>query len=428
MAATVLISFLGRGITPRDPLQASPSGYQSATYRFPSGQCSTATFFGWSALQSLRTEHPRQALRWIILGTTGSTWMQLLDVVTDASQDRGLHDAAMAWAERCTPSAWAGPAAEQLLAEGSELLHRATGCQTELDLVTAEPASVFAAIEKHVAAEQRVVLDITHGWRILPVAAIMAIDALRWLKNVRLEGIIYGAFDFERTKEGHVPVVDLRGGDTRELDDFAEPLAVLELTGQYGPLARFFPDCKSDLERASVLESLNRLGQARALARKAHQQLTAGAKSADPLRGSIARRLSKALAWSMEPPDAAVATLASKARFHATHQEWLRAAVLAFEAALLAAAPQRDFGGEAATTAAFDDLRREARRALRDRRGGVDAERLADIRNCAAHSDLGFAESHEQRNAPRDARDLERLIEQVLRLAESLERERTRGR
>ena len=55
----------------------------------------------------------------------------------------------------------------------------------------------------------RVLFDITHGLRSLPVLALIAISYLRVVRNVKIEGLIYGAFEAKNNETNETPTFDL---------------------------------------------------------------------------------------------------------------------------------------------------------------------------------------------------------------------------
>ncbi|CEJ42347.1 TIGR02221 family CRISPR-associated protein [Umezakia ovalisporum] len=54
----------------------------------------------------------------------------------------------------------------------------------------------------------RVLFDITNGFRSLPVLALIAVSYLRVVRQVQIEGLIYGAFD-AKTNDNKTPIFDL---------------------------------------------------------------------------------------------------------------------------------------------------------------------------------------------------------------------------
>lgn len=54
-----------------------------------------------------------------------------------------------------------------------------------------------------------VIFDITHSFRSLPVLALIAISYLRVVRNVKIEGLIYGAFEAKNKETNQTPTFDL---------------------------------------------------------------------------------------------------------------------------------------------------------------------------------------------------------------------------
>ena len=65
---------------------------------------------------------------------------------------------------------------------------------------------IFDKITEHIEEGDRILFDITHGFRSLPVLALIAVSYLRVVRNVEIEGIVYGAF---QSGKNEAPVVDL---------------------------------------------------------------------------------------------------------------------------------------------------------------------------------------------------------------------------
>ncbi len=72
----------------------------------------------------------------------------------------------------------------------------------------AELWQIFEAITSVVNENDKLIIDITHGFRSLPMLALLAIAYLRQVKGVELQAILYGARDSE-DEDGIVPVFDL---------------------------------------------------------------------------------------------------------------------------------------------------------------------------------------------------------------------------
>ncbi|MFN7018290.1 MAG: TIGR02221 family CRISPR-associated protein [Fimbriimonadales bacterium] len=72
----------------------------------------------------------------------------------------------------------------------------------------AELWQIFEAITSVVNEGDELIIDITHGFRSLPMLALLAIAYLRQVKGVKLQAILYGAYE-ARDQDAIVPVFDL---------------------------------------------------------------------------------------------------------------------------------------------------------------------------------------------------------------------------
>lgn len=71
----------------------------------------------------------------------------------------------------------------------------------------AEYWEIFNKIEQEIPEGSELVLDITHGFRSLPILTLLAVSFLRAAKQVRVKHILYGAYD--ASQDGCTPVFDL---------------------------------------------------------------------------------------------------------------------------------------------------------------------------------------------------------------------------
>ncbi len=71
-----------------------------------------------------------------------------------------------------------------------------------------ELQQIFSKIDEVVNSEDELIFDITHGFRLLPLLTLLVIAYLRQVKNVRVERILYGAFEAKEAQD-ITPVFDL---------------------------------------------------------------------------------------------------------------------------------------------------------------------------------------------------------------------------
>jgi len=71
----------------------------------------------------------------------------------------------------------------------------------------AEYWKMFNKIEQEIPPGAELVLDITHGFRSLPILALLVVSFLRAAKQVQVKHVLYGAYD--ASHNGSTPVFDL---------------------------------------------------------------------------------------------------------------------------------------------------------------------------------------------------------------------------
>lgn len=68
---------------------------------------------------------------------------------------------------------------------------------------------LFEILTNCLQPNDRVVFDITHGFRSLPVLALIAVSYLRVVRNVKIEGLVYGAWEARNKETNESPTFDL---------------------------------------------------------------------------------------------------------------------------------------------------------------------------------------------------------------------------
>lgn len=369
---TTVVSFLGTGqkVTPNDPR----SGYRTTTYRFVSAEgkefLHQTSLFGTALIRFLR-QTGTNIDRWIVLGTSASLWSELNQILPDPGDvleeycnidDRVAardvdENALLDWQR--TLNARAAPLELRLYRTGDAL-----DVQSQQQIVRA----LFENIEPG----NKVVFDVTHGFRHQPIIAGFVISLMRWTHRIEHVSFFSGVFE---ARQGDVtPVLELP--ICQELVEATEAAAVLDSTGNYEPMAR----CLGlDAASAWFLENTNQLAAARAAVQRLRKQAVAGA---DVVRAELAALLSDRLRWAEQGSFAE--RVCQSARTAIDRGDYLRSVVLAYEA-LLIRAGQLLFP-------ALDPLAFETRERAGDelfkRLVGEDKDLLKDLqhtRNACAH-------------------------------------------
>ena len=237
-----------------------------------------------------------------------------------------------------------------------------------------------------------------------PISSPVA--GLRWLRNVTIEGVYYGAAEMLA-----VPVVDL--SICTQYADITTALATFELIGSHRALAPFFPEACDDLDKSGFLEEINQFTRARETAEKAGANLTPG-QDGDPFLQEISKQLSVTLQWAVKERSVSTASrMLQRARFCFGRRDYMRASFLALEAIILHGVRQKK--PDHSPSQYSEKLRAKAQRWLLSNLSGEDKERfrlLRDLRNAIGHgSKGGFPRV---KDAVKDEGRMETLLKELL--------------
>lgn len=307
----MLMTFIGR--TAR-----GEHGYRRTVYRFDDGACNEVAFFGWALQQHL------QAGKMLILGTAGSMWDHLFEGDIDLGDNGESERLALidAVEKQQVEQAQLDPL--------SDRLSRHLGYEVRLVIIPycineTEQSGLLRIMSDHVEPGSHVHIDVTHGFRHLPMLALMAALYLRQVRNASIGGIWYGAFDPDT---GNAPVHNLAG--LMYIADWIQALSAYESDGNYGVFAPLLPaEVGEPLINAAFFESINRPGPARSHVRKVLGMMT-GKDDAGGVAGLFYPELARRLQWARE--DRFYQRQRSLAFGHLERRQYLEAVLTAYEA------------------------------------------------------------------------------------------------
>lgn len=232
MTINTLISFLGKG-------KADPqTGYRTATYRFDAGFSRRVAFFGMALTEYLKPD------RLILVGTAGSMW----DVFFPPGGDDDATLQLMAAVE-------AGEVTRDMLELPRRELEQQLGIPVDCLLIpyardAAEQAEILRLLASVVQPGESLFLDVTHGFRHLPMLALVAARYLARVVGVKVEEVYYGALEMT-PPEGETPVLRLAG--LLAMLDWVDALATYDKDGDYGVFARLLAGDGMERGRADLL-------------------------------------------------------------------------------------------------------------------------------------------------------------------------------
>ncbi|BDV00421.1 hypothetical protein TDMWS_05060 [Thermodesulfomicrobium sp. WS] len=396
-----LISLLGKSNLD------SKTGYRVTCYRMPNGEERSTEYFGLALAEYL------QVRRMILIGTASSMWDLLVENVAgdDAAEELRimLFDAVRA-----------GTVSEDLLGKLAPAIEQKVGRKVTPLVISssvtfAEQQALLFRLEELLQKDERVALDLTHGFRHLAMLGLAASRYLSHERGVQVVGLYYGALDM--TRDGITPVVTVDG--LAHLLEWAEAFEGYDASGDF---SRFAPLLKRDglaHEAADALERAWGLLQVSNVSDAARTLYSAWKKLESPLTGAselFRKRLQKALRWCQAQQ------LSEKLRLLALQSlgrgDVLRAAVFGFECTLVREVEEA--GGnplDYEQRKAADDRLQEA---FKGGEEGPDWKRhaywlLKNVRNACAHSAPPRNTKHAElmRNPERLRRELDATLNRL---------------
>jgi CRISPR-associated Csx2 family protein len=305
------------------------AGYRKVAYKpndaeEPWPRCS---LFGLALLRSLREgwDESPPVDRVVFLGTKGSSFDVLAEELElDAGLGREVHDAAY-FNELTRPllTRLADAAAAKLggLKVDLRLVEDARERAGQLDPLR----QLMDGIER----DDRVSLDVTHGFRHLPMLVLASALLLGKVRRAKVRGLYYGALDPD---EPGGPASVVRLDALVGLADWLGAFAILQHSGDFGPFADLLERDGVEaemLEQAAHLERVTRIERAQ---KAAEAFLGAAAPGWPGLSGlfqaELRQRLEKVHAGSPYERQRHLAWL------NLEHKDYTRAVLFGFEAAL----------------------------------------------------------------------------------------------
>jgi CRISPR-associated Csx2 family protein len=402
---TTLITFIGRTEANR--------GYRFTPYRFDNGTTIESKLFAAAALMWLQQTN-RKPSRLIVIGTPSSGWDVLMELVERLAPH--LADQALEWAlpvsEALSSPARAAP--EQSLRDFESRFSEALGLRIELVIAPNEGDGIFAALHDKLQANEQVALDVTHSFRSMPIHALVALGALRWLKGVELSDILYGSLD-ERDASGGAAARSL--GETARLAKATPALAQLALADDVGGMADTFgsQELGNRLAETQRLESLMQFSKAagpRGQAIGLLRRIDATDSGAGPIKRTVAKRVCDTL--SALNAGSGSNGLRNRTERALARDDFMRAVGMANEMLLLKAIELRHFTGsyDQLNGLSRDEIYRQADLPGAPCTGRFTARdnftTLNYLRNAVMHPDGGIADKGVPRvvNSADDMRSL----------------------
>jgi len=390
----IQFSFLGKAR--QDP----HTGYRKARYRFEDGIERETPFFGPALASVIRPE------LLYILGTTGSMWDVLLEA--HGGEAASEHERMHLW--ECAAE---GTVDESLLTGFEPFVSECLGVPCKLRVISYldtldAQAKLVARLAEWLNPEDRVVFDVTHGLRHLPMLMLAAARYLKRLKGVTVEDIFYGAF--EMSEGDTAPVLRLTG--LLRLLDWVEALAIYDHAGDYGVFAPLLRDSGvteemvRHLERAAHGERIFNHEMARQNLLPLLGYVSSSSSNFSDEVVLFADALRQRIDWARD--NQPYRRLASIARERLGHGDYVRSAIAATSAFLTSLAKPGEKLSDYNTHEKIENEFRQGSRGHIEKMD--DYEQLKKLRNAMAHG-----------TPPKDT-NIRRILADERLLRETLER------
>ena len=385
---TTLISLIGKSRL--DP----QTGYPTARYRYPDGQVRETPFFGMGLKDCIQPD------RLVIAGTRGSMWDVFFDHQNAGDDILPLIDAVAA--ANVTPDLLTAPAQQ---------LSQRFGIPVQCLLIPyaeneMQQAQILLALADAVQPGDNIVLDITHGFRHLPMLALVAARYLKYVRRVKVQGVYYGARELSHGDEA--PVLNLNG--MLQMLDWVESLAIYERSGDYGVFASLFeadgmaPDRAAMLAEAAYFERSNRPALAAPKISSAFNHIREHTGSLGQL---FSEPLSKNISWFKSERSEWELALADR---YLERGDYMRAIIFMHEAAIT-----REVWMQRGDPNNYAE-REEMTKSLRSK---YEFRQLKDLRNSMAHGTRAESEDDNWRKR-KDNEYIDRLLADETKLAQKL--------
>lgn len=286
----VLITFLGKG-------RKEQGGYQNADYRFESGDTRSTPFFGLALLEELSARDvPVDHL--VVLGTCSSIWDALLLDEMQQNADLWYTLADQVRREQVEEELLESIAPEV----AKNLSNRRLATRVTLRIIPfgrqeSEQVAILQTMAEVVEDGDTVNMDISHGFRSLPMLGYASALFLQQIKKAKIAGLYYGAL--EMGVEGVTPVVRLDG--LLKIADWVTAISAFRVSGDYGVFSQLLPDKvdASSMQQAGFLEKTLNIAQARSHLKKVRNRFSTMSEN-DPVFKLFVGELQRETDWVEE--------------------------------------------------------------------------------------------------------------------------------
>ncbi len=427
MRRTVLVSFIGKGQRAREGQSSSHTGYRTTQYDFTpfGGQRCESALFGLALLEHLRSQDQLPDC-WIVLGSPQSNWGALLEAIDPKKWDEieSLYrqvEKAVQEEEKQPSQHGRGSLTAELLAKWAEALsEHLSPTRIRCYLIgwsydEAEQQRLWEILYSEVQQKDRLILDITHGFRHQPALTAFMVMLLQRLRHLSEVQFYYGALEMRQQETTPVLKIDFIG----DLARATEAVATYQETGDYEPLAEFALTGEA-FKQTHRLIFEQRVNKPHLSALQPAASALQNLQEVDPLRHSLIPLIQQELESLRQQRDlhARLATQANNAIKHKNYMvavPLLWEAILSLACSLTQSGPPEDYQGR---ENAERLLIEQSNQYLSDEERGV-LRSFREVRNAIVHG-TRRSERLQVKAALEDDERMQKLYDQARDIYERL--------
>ncbi len=333
MAKKILMSFLGR-VSPDEN-----GTYKRVSYEIEGEVSNPSALFAIALEERLRPD------KTVIFGTPTSGWDMLID---DALLERVQGDETEIYSELelIQRKAKVGPLAQADLDELTNLLTKAFSVEFLLRIIPngfdeLEQLQLLKLMANEVGLRDRVHIDVTHGFRHLPMLALTSALHLQSVKDASIDGLWYSVFQGSQFPAKAVKLTGLL-----TIADGVRALAMFDKDGDYTSLSKLFEKSEPAgsnlselLKTAAFYENTLNFNGARAQILKLNSAIAQHRNNLSVELQLIIPEIERRTSWA-ESPDV-VDRMTKIVRRSLNNGDYLRAALVLFEAIITSACEDR---------------------------------------------------------------------------------------
>ena len=318
---TTLLTFIGTA--QRLDNLSGKSGYKQTRYQLPNGKMAKPVSLVAHAL----LDHHQDIDILVVIGTLKSHWDELTTLCEDENQQYALLEQ---WDNNVEHDKTAKSISDFVHNIGIAYGKKIVACIVPAPVTSDDHIAFFQQIDANINVNENIIVDVTHGFRSMPLLTYVALHYLKYTKQITIDALYYGEFIGKRQQSA------ISEGAIRDLHSVLALSRWVTALGQFkhsGNINVFASLLQQEgwsdseikqLKTAAYFERINNVSQA---SNAANNVIKAANESV--MSTLIMPQLEQALSWSKQLSRGDKERALARQYFE--QHDYLRAVIYAFE-------------------------------------------------------------------------------------------------